>query len=475
MAAILIIDDDKMLCEMLCLKIGNMRHNVKYALTIEQGLENASSDAFDVVFLDVRLPDGNGLEALPKIREMSSAPEIIIITGEGSPDGAELAIESGAWDYVEKPLSANAVALHLTRVLQYREGKASTKSRILLKREGIIGESRQIRSCLDLVGVASNNDSNVLITGETGTGKEIFAKAIHENSARAGENFMVVDCAALTENLVESTLFGHEKGAFTGADKIQTGLIKLAHRGTLFLDEVGELPVSIQKTFLRVLQEHRYRPVGGKQEIESNFRLVAATNRNLEQMLKSGEFRSDLLFRLGTTTIELPPLREREQDIKDLVFYYVKKLCDRYGMELKGLSPDLFESLETYNWPGNVRELINALEYALSVAQSEPILCSFHLPNKIRVRLVRSSMAETSSNKSDFIAITENPTPFPNLRSLLEKTEQQYFQELISFSDGDIKQVCSISGLSRAVVYGRLKKYNIARRFRDAEKNNRSK
>ncbi len=286
---------------------------------------------------------------------------------------------------------------------------------------------------------------------------------------------MVVDCAALTETLVESTLFGHEKGAFTGAEKKQTGLIKLADRGTLFLDEVGELSMTIQKSFLRVLQEHRFHPVGSKQEIESNFRVVAATNRNLEQMLKSGEFRNDLLFRFRTTTIDLPPLRERKQDIKDLAFYYTAKLCDRYGMESKGLSPDLLKSLDAYNWPGNVRELINALEHALSVAQSEPIMYPFHLPNKIRVCLARSSVANNSSSKSDTNEITESPSPFPNLRSLLEKTEQQYFQDLISFSGGDIKQVCSISGLSRAVVYGRLKKYNIARRFRDAEKNNRSK
>lgn len=461
MANILIIDDDKMLCEMLSLKIGSMGHNTKYALTLRQGLEEAFSNTFDVVFFDVRLPDGNGLIALPEIRAMPSSPEVIIITGEGEPDGAGLAIDSGAWDYIEKPLSTKEITLQLIRILQYREGKRLIKTPVLLERGGIVGESNQIRSCLAFIANAAGNDSNVLITGETGTGKELFALAIHKNSDRSSKDFVTIDCGALTETLVESILFGHEKGAFTGADKAQLGLIKLADGGTLFLDEVGELPMSIQSTFLRVLQEHRFRPVGSRQEIKSDFRLIAATNRKLEQMTETGKFRKDLLFRIGSITIDLPPLRKRKKDIQDLALYYTAELCKRHGLQTKGFSPEFIETLVAYNWPGNVRELINALEHALSTAQDEPILFPVHLPKKMRIKLARTSVSQQTQNEANLDKSTE--LPFPDLRELVERTEREYFQSLISDIGGNIKEVCRISGLSRAMVYARLKKYNISR------------
>ena len=209
MANILIIDDDKMLCEMLNFKIESMQHRTNYVHTLAEGLKEALSNSYDVVFLDVRLPDGSGLDALPTIRATPSVPEVIIITGEGSTDGAELAIKSDAWDYIEKPLSAMEISLQLTRVLQYREGIKPGKTAVVLKREGIVGESIQIKKCLELVARASDSNTNVLITGETGTGKELFARVIHDNSARSERNLVVIDCGALTETLVESILFGH--------------------------------------------------------------------------------------------------------------------------------------------------------------------------------------------------------------------------------------------------------------------------
>ena len=275
MANVLIIDDDRAMCDMLSGRMRDMGHNATYALTLKAGLKQAFSESFDVVFLDVGMPDGNGLEALPKIRETPSSPEVIIITGAGSPDGAELAIKNGAWDYIEKPLSISAMSLPLIRALQYREDTRTLGSPVALDREGIVGNSPPMKACFDLMAQASASDANVLITGETGTGKELFAAAIHKNSPRAEKSFVVVDCATLPETLVESMLFGHEKGAFTGADKAKDGLIKQADGGTLFLDEVGELPLSVQKAFLRVLQERRFRPLGGKREIESDFRLVS--------------------------------------------------------------------------------------------------------------------------------------------------------------------------------------------------------
>ncbi len=238
---------------------------------------------------------------------------------------------------------------------------------------------------------------NVLLTGETGTGKEVFARAIHENSARAEHNFVVVDCTALPATLVESVLFGHEKGAFTGADRAQAGLIKQAHSGTLFLDEIGELPLAVQKAFLRVLQEHRFRPVGAKREVESNFRLIAATNRNLEKMVQDGTFRSDLLFRVRTLTVELPPLSARKEDIKELAMYHMARVCERYQIGTKGFSPEFFDALMAYEWPGNVRELVNAMERAVS----DCVPRAYTLPQTSAPRLAGESSPFLRKERSD--------------------------------------------------------------------------
>ncbi|MEE4240678.1 MAG: sigma-54-dependent Fis family transcriptional regulator, partial [Desulfopila sp.] len=267
--------------------------------TLKEGVTTAENDAWDVVLLDIHMPDGNGLEHVPQIVKGRHEPEVIIVTGDGAPDGAERAIHGGAWTYIEKINVIRDLPLHLMRALQYREEKQRARSvPVILKRKNIIGDSEPMQRCFEDLVKAAASDVNVLITGETGTGKEVFARAVHENSARATGNFVVVDCASLPENLIESALFGHIKGAFTGADGSRKGLIKHADKGTLFLDEVGELPPSMQKTFLRVLQERRFRPIGAEREIGSDFRLLAATNRNLEEMVSQGLFREDLLYRL---------------------------------------------------------------------------------------------------------------------------------------------------------------------------------
>ena len=232
----------------------------------------------------------------------------------------------------------------------------------------------------------------MFIKGETGTGKELFARAIHSHSQRAENNFVIVDCTAIPGELVESMLFGYEKGAYTGAVKSRDGLIKQANGGTLFLDEVGELPLAIQKSFLRVIQEHRFRPVGYQQEIGSDFRLIVASNRDLEDMVRQGLFRDDLLFRLRSFTIEVPPLRKRSQDIQELTLYYTAKLCKQFGITEKVFDPGFFNVLDAYSWPGNVRELIHALESAVIAAQNEPALFPKHLPTYIRIWLERVSV-----------------------------------------------------------------------------------
>lgn len=475
MADVLIIDDEINICMMLKAVIGSNGHRADYAQTIKDGNSKIVSNPYDVVFLDVYLPDGNGLELLPLIKSTASSPEVIIITGENSQEGAEIAIKNGAWDYLTKPFSIDNISLQLTRAMQYREEKMAARSPLILKREGIIGESPQIKACLNLVAQAALSDINVLITGATGTGKERFASAIHENSKRSKGNFVIVDCAALPETLVESTLFGHVKGAFTGADRDRDGLIRQADGGTLFLDEIGELPASVQKAFLRVLQERVFRPVGGKNEIKSDFRLIAATNRDLDRMLKNGTFREDLLFRIKAMTIALPPLSERSNDIKELTAYMTLQICEREGIGIKGFSPEFMNTLEAYNWPGNVRELINALDRSISRARYEPTLFPKHLPDHIRISVVHSEMARKAGkrstaedgNKRIFSSAIPKMKEFRD--SVIAENEKNYLKELLELTNGNIEKACGISGLGRARLYGLMKAYGISKNPRNPD------
>lgn len=463
MARVLIIDDNRITCERILEIIHRIGHQAEFALTLNKGLERVSLDSFDLVFLDVFLPDGNGLRVISDIKQAQSSPEVVIITGKGSRDGAETAIKSGSWDYIQKPFTMAKIQLILSRVLQYREEKATQKTSNILKRENIVGSSPEINRCLANVSKATDNDTNILITGETGTGKELFAKAIHENSKRAGNAFVVVDCAALPENLIESTLFGNEKGAFTGANLAREGLIKEADGGTLFLDEVGELPLPQQRIFLRVLQERRFRSIGGKRDMISNFRLIAATNRNINEMVKAGTFREDLLFRIQALLIQIPPLRNRIGDIKEIVNYYIMKLSDKYSWEQKEYSPEFLEAIMSYHWPGNVRELIHTIEYALSESSNEPTLFPVHLPIHIRSRLVKNSIVESRAPHTNYEKDCDISGSFPELREWLDTSEKEYFQRLINFTGGEIKEICRISGISRSKLYIRLKKYNLSR------------
>lgn len=478
MANILIIDDDKMLCELMSRNVLYMGHSPETANTITDGIEKLKSVDVDVVFLDVNLPDGNGLNFINEICAMQSKPEVIIITGEGDPDGAELAFKSGAWDYLEKPVSIIKIELQISRVIKYREGKLTAPPPIALNLNNISGQSRAIKACYDLLAQASRSNANVLITGETGTGKELFAWAIHKNSSRAAKNFVVVDCAALPDTLAESVLFGHIKGAFTGADKAQDGLILQADGGTLFLDEIGELPLSVQKVFLRALQERKFRPVGGREEIRCDFRVIAATNRNLSDMADHGNFRKDLLFRINSICIELPPLRNRKEDIKLIVMHHLVQLCERNNIPSKGISPDFYEAFENYNWPGNVRELINTLESALVAARDDETLYTKHLPVNLRV-----SLAKGNINKKPEIKIEQNshenppseingislysdtdnsqPGSFKEFRNkALDKIEKEYIKRLIADSK-NFKELCDISGLSKSRLYELFSKHNI--------------
>jgi len=468
MAKILIIDDEETMCQSLSLVGRRSGHDAVCENTLAGGLARATAEPFDVVFLDVRMPDGNGLDLLPRLAKTSSAPEIIIMTGFGDPQGAELAINSGAWDYLEKGSSVKDITLSLARALEYRKQKQSLNKAagvVALKRESIIGNSPQLNASLDLVARAAGSEASVLILGETGCGKELFARALHQNSKRADRQFVVADCASLPETLVESLLFGHEKGAFTGAERAQEGLFSEANGGTLFLDEVGELPLATQKAFLRVLQERRFRPVGGHREVESDFRLVAATNRNLQQLVQEGRFRSDLLFRLSSFLIELPPLRERKEDIKELARFYMDRFCERYGLSPKGSCPEFLDTLLGYSWPGNIREFMNTIERTVVAARDEPVLFAQHLPTPIRVQVAQNGVRHHEPALS--LSPPLPPAELPKLQdyrdNVYAQAERSYLLDLMTLANQDIAAACRLSGLSQSRLYALLKTHQIHR------------
>ncbi|WP_428559951.1 MAG: sigma-54-dependent transcriptional regulator [Solidesulfovibrio sp. DCME] len=470
MPRILVIDDDVGFCRSLQAVIAGLGWESEAVHSLEAGLEKLARDAFDVVVLDVVLPDGNGLEYIPTLRETPDAPEIIIVTGQGDPDGAELAIKSGAWDYITKPGTLSKIRLPISRAVDYHHNKALARPGTPLRREGIIGESKALSASLDMAARAARSGGNVLIVGETGTGKELFARVIHDNSDRREGPFVVVDCAALPESLVESMLFGHEKGAFTTAEKKHPGLIRQAHGGTLFLDEIGELPLAVQKAFLRLLQEHRFRPVGATEEVRSDFRLVAATNRDLERMVADWTFRQDLLFRLRGMTIELPPLRGRTVDIEALCRCRLEQRAREDDEPAREVSPELWGALFQYVWPGNVRELFSALDSALAAAETEAVLLPRHLPVHIRAWLARRSVTVDQGPVADREqpATPElDPDHFPPIREFrakeLARVDRLYLEALLRTSGESMERAEALSGLSRARLYALLRQHGLTR------------
>ncbi len=451
--------------------LASLEHKVCIKKSFTSALATAEKDPFDVVVLDADLDKGK-LEVLPALRDLPSSPEIIVMASLPGTESAEYAVCNGAWDYLSLR-KMDSVMAAIDQALQYREEQISDIPPVALKREKIVGNSPVMRSCLKLLGQAAASDVNVLIVGETGTGKELFARAIHSNSPRlrrglpkpaarsnfprADKNFVVVDCAALPETLVESVLFGHVRGAFTSAASDHEGLIAQADGGTLFLDEVGELPLVTQKAFLRVLQEKKFRPVGGKTEKKSDFRLIAATNQDLEQMAQKGLFRKDLLFRLRAMVIELPPLRQRPEDIKDLVRYHTRRLCESYAITNKGLSSELLDMLESYWWPGNVRELVNTVDGMLAVAGSAATLYPKHLPAHLRVNIIRKRIDNTTRGIDNDRIIN-----LPRFRDYRAEAEKRYLEDLIAMTGRNMTRAARIAGISRSRLYELMAKYKIS-------------
>ncbi|GAU08161.1 sigma-54-dependent transcriptional regulator [Desulfoplanes formicivorans] len=473
---ILIVDDDLSVQYALKRIIENHGHDVISACTLEEGFAHAQVYSFSVVLLDIGLPDGNGMDAIGNFSQSPGHPEIIIITGLGTEDDVSRALASGAYDYISKHAPMEEVIATLDQALSLWEstthdshGSPGPQGK-RFSRDRLCGSSAPFMRSLALAEQYARVDSNVLILGETGTGKELFARTIHDNSARKSSPFVTVDCASLPDSLAQSILFGHVKGAFTSADVPQRGLVAEAEQGTLFFDEIGELPLDVQKIFLRVLQEKTYRLVGSTREIACDFRLIAATNRNLLQMVEDGKFRKDLYFRLQTCILELVPLRQRKEDIEELVAFFIERFCDFYRQPLRSCTPVFMQALTSYPWPGNVRELMHAIEYALSASRSSDPLSVHHLPGKIRVHGVKQKFVKnitmrhkTTSNRScaDRNLLQKNNFPeFAEYRkNVLYQAEKNYMHQLSSLANKNIQYMMHLSGLSKSRCYALMKKY----------------
>lgn len=461
MADVLIIDDDKLICDILVKMMTKLGHDSRYALNGTDGVKLAETGMFDLVFLDVMLPDSNGLDLIKPIKATGSSPEIIIITGNSNPDGAEMAIKSGAWNYLAKPFLRQDLNLQVSRALQFRKEKGKVSTPGILKRNGIVGESQEIKSCLDQAAIAAYSDINVLITGQQGTGKELFGKTIHLNSDRSENNFVIADCCAINKNTVESLLYGHKDGAFPGAVGSKAGLIQLADKGTLFLDEISEMPLNIQRSFLRVIESMTFKPLGSKTDQTSNFRVIATTSQDLDDLSDQGLFRKDLLFKLNGINIQLPELKTIKPDIIRMALFFIEHFCKQYNVETKGVSPECLDIISAYEWPGNVRELINAIDKAIASAKNEPTLYSIHLPAYVKARVVKESfMPISKGDDADLGGYSEGN--FPPLKELMEDTEKKYLVALLAYTGNNVKKACHMSGVSKSRMYARLKKYDIA-------------
>jgi DNA-binding NtrC family response regulator len=375
---ILVVDDESVIREGLTRILEGGAYAVETAKNGHAAIELLQQKEFDLIITDLKMPGMSGFEVLNAVKILQPDTPVIMITGFATVETAVEAMKSGTVDYIVKPFTPEQILEKVHRAL---DQKIASPDEIYIKKEidchhgfdQFVGESREMQKVYRRIIQVAATDSTVLITGESGTGKELAARAIHKNSSRRDQPFVAVDCTALAENLLESELFGHVKGSFTGAVQTKMGLLMVADGGTLFLDEISNISLSTQAKLLRVLQERQVTPIGGTQPVSFNIHLVAATNRNLKTMIAEGKFREDLFFRLNIIPLDLPPLRERKGDIPLLIRHFVAKFVGEVGKDLRGISPDAIQFLEGYSYPGNVRELVNTIERAVVLAEGDII------------------------------------------------------------------------------------------------------
>ena len=380
MAHILLVDDQSSMRLTLTALLKGAGHTLAQAGTGDAAIEKIQKNDFDVVITDLKLDKITGLEVLGAAKDANPQTEVIMLTGYGSIETAVAAMKAGAIDYLTKPIDTEELMLALERAQERQQLKSEVaRLRSVVAKEtnfdpgNIVASSESMREVLEMVARVAPTDATVLVQGESGTGKELIARAVHQNSKRKDGPFIPINCGALPENLLESELFGHVKGAFTGAHQNKKGLFEEADGGTLFLDEIGEMMLSTQVKLLRVLQDSEVRRVGGNTSVKVDVRVVAATNQKLQQRVKDGEFREDLYYRLQVIPIFLPPLRERQEEILPLVNHYLGIIAEKMGKPIKGLAPKAEKGLKEYSWPGNIRELINAVERAVILARKDVV------------------------------------------------------------------------------------------------------
>jgi two-component system response regulator AtoC len=455
---VLIVDDESELRKAVASVITSSVPEYEFQIHEEDnGLGAAGkvkSEDFDLVLMDVRMPEMDGLEALEKIKEHSSKTFVLIMTAHSNLEDAVKAIKLGAYDYVEKPVQPDKLSEMIKKAMAARElvDRLAVSTPIFDEdvETEFVGSSSKMNEVYDLIHRLSQVDTTVLIRGENGTGKELVANAIHENSSRKHGEFVAINCGAIPESLMESELFGHEKGAFTGAVERKIGKFQLASKGTIFLDEIAELKPDMQVKLLRILQEKTFVPVGGTREVKTNARIVAATNRNLEKMIEEGLFREDLFYRLNVMPIFMPPLRERIEDMQGLSFHFIKKFNKTHNRSLKGIDQQALELLKNYRWPGNIRELENVIERAFILEQSDCIT-EASIPDNIR-------NSQGKDVEIDFPTHYSGPLDFDRFK---EETEKEFIIQALKANKGRINKTVAQANIPKNTLLRKIKKYFI--------------
>ena len=451
---ILLVEDDEYVLGSIKILLNKEGYEVNTALNGLEALGLYRKDSYDLVIADLKMPQMDGIELLKQLKLEFPDVSLIMMTAYGSIRTAVEAMKMGAYDYVAKPVSAEEIRLVIQRAFERQN--LITEIRTLRKEleerfglDNIIGKSNAMQRVYDLILQVANTDATVLITGETGTGKELVAHSIHHNSKRKNCPFVVINCSALPESLLESELFGHEEGAFTGATKQRIGKFEYADTGTVFFDEMGNLPLSMQTKLLRLLQEKSFERIGGNQTIKVDVRVIAATNKDLNKLSQEGGFREDLYYRLNVIPIKLPPLNERREDIPLLVTHFIEKYNKAFKKDIKSISQNALNIMMSYHWPGNVRELENLTERAVIMAKS-------HIINEVDI-LIPNQKQRMEGLKEMFDGrITDN-----SFDEFLAHCEKTYITTLLKQYKGRIYSSAKISGIDAKTLYRKMKKYNI--------------
>jgi two-component system, NtrC family, response regulator PilR len=459
---ILIIDDEKSLLDLLSVVFKKEGYGARTALSAAKAFEVLDREDIDLVVSDIKMPDTDGMDVLKRIRETRPDVPVVMITAYGSVQQAVEALKAGALDYVVKPFDVEELKIIVARGLAERRLREENQrlKRDLKERysfENMIGKSRSMQEIYTLIEKVAGTDSTVLVTGESGTGKEMAARAIHFQSARRDNQFVSINCAALPENLLESELFGHTKGSFTGAVADKKGMFEVAQRGTLFLDEVGEMSPWTQVKLLRALQERRVRRVGGTEEIPVDVRIIAATNQDLKKRIQEGKFREELFYRLNVISFDMPPLRRRTEDIPLLVTHFLQKHCDRLAKKPKRFTPEVIGFLEAYAWPGNIRELENVIERIVAIEDRETVTANC-LPKEI-------VSPQKAKNETQYFF-----EPGFNLMVYLDDLAKNYVSQALAATGGSIQKAAPLLGISYRTMRYLIGKFNLNRSRKNDKK-----